>query len=543
VTLAVRLFKNDRTCLLLVLPLATLLFATDLGGRDLWDPDEPRAARVVIGIAETGSWSVLRHEGRPYLEKPPLFYWLAAAAARAGGRVSETALRLPSSLAALATVLFLFFLGRDLFGRRTGALAAVVLATAQDFFMEARWGHADMLWTCFLTLACFAYQRARRAVRPGIPLALFYGALGLAALTKGPAGIALPILAVAAFHAAARETPFLRRSGLAWGLPIALLPLTLWLIAWDSAAGAPYPIGEALERIATRFARGLHHPHSVTHILTSLPIEFLPWSLFLPAAVANTWPRRGARRDPATLYVYAWVLVPLAAFALSAEKRGVYLLPLLPSLALLVARLWDTALHAWEPSPVGRPIAATLWVALLGAVAATAWAVPEVARRAPGLRAVAGVLAAAALATATAALLTHARLGGGAALGVLAAGTACCCLLIATEVLPAVNPLKSARPFMQRVAVRTAGAALAIYPEARDAYAFYAGRPLAVVADREALRAWLLPGAGAFCLMEEEQYVVERRALGFEPAVADRERVGHRAMVLVESPPAEGASP
>ncbi|HXH27523.1 MAG TPA: glycosyltransferase family 39 protein, partial [Candidatus Polarisedimenticolia bacterium] len=394
-SLPVRLFRSDRSCLLLVLPAALLLVSFNLAGRDLWDPDEPRTGEVAREILQSGSWAVLHDDGRPYLEKPPLYYWLTAALSLPAGRVGELTARLPSAVSGILGVLCLYYLGRALYGRRTGALSALVLGTTHGYVMESRWAHPDMLWTLGLTFATFAFYRAYRSYRAdrrGPWLAGFYAALGLAALTKGPAALLLAGLAILLFLAVVRDLGFLRRAGLWWGIPLALTPTGLWLAAYGVSAGHPFPVGWALQRIGERFLTGVDHPRPFLHILTSLPLEFLPWIVFLPGAIWHALPR-GGRVDPETIYLFAWVTVYVAIFALSMEKRGVYWLPLLPLLAILIGRLWDTALYRWEPSPVEGTLRAGLAAALLLAVGASAYILPRVRREIPDLRDEAGWLA------------------------------------------------------------------------------------------------------------------------------------------------------
>ncbi|HEU5323956.1 MAG TPA: glycosyltransferase family 39 protein, partial [Methylomirabilota bacterium] len=429
-TFTIRLFRSDRACLALVLPVAALLFAIALGGHDLWAPDEPRSGVIVREILETGSWAVLHENGRPYVEKPPLYYWLAALASRPAGAVSELSLRLPSSLAALAGVVLVFVLGRDLFGRRTGALAALVIATVQGYAIEARWAHPDMLWSVCLLAACTAFWKAHRPGGDRRALVFFHGVMGLAVLAKGPLGILLPILAIVAYLAASRDLASLRHAGLAWGLPFALLPAALWLLAWGVAAGEAFPLATALERIGVRFTEGVHHARPFLHIVTSLPLEFLPWTLLLPGAILHTLPRRGARGDRAIVYLYAWIIVLVAIFGLSAEKRAVYLLPLLPFLAILVARLWDTSLMGWDPSPVGRGVAAAFSTGLVLTVAAGGVVLARRPREAPALVVPAIVLAGAAAATTLTALLVQSRAGAGAGLAAFTAGAVVCLLVV-----------------------------------------------------------------------------------------------------------------
>src|SRR5439155_359558 len=151
--------------------------------------DEPDIGEVVREIHLSGSWAVLRDNQQLYFEKPPLYPWLAALFSLPAGRPTELALRLPSSLAALGGLFVVFFLGRGLFGRRTGTLAAVILATTYGYFMEGRWAHPDMLWTFWLMLACLAFHQAYRAGGARVWMVVFYLAIGLANLTKGPHGL------------------------------------------------------------------------------------------------------------------------------------------------------------------------------------------------------------------------------------------------------------------------------------------------------------------------------------------------------------------
>ncbi len=542
-SLAIRLFGSDRRCLLLLVPLSLVLFATDLGGRDLWAPDEPRSGEVVREILLTGSWAALHDNGEPYLEKPPLYFWMAAAVSLALGGVNELAVRFPSSLAALLGVVATFYMGRGLFGRRAGALGAVVLATTQKYFSEARWAHPDMVWAVMLTVAALAYHQAWRTGGGRRWLVAFYLAVGLAALTKGPLGLLLPALAVLTFLLAIREAAFLRRSGIAWGVPLALLPSALWLTAYRVSTGGPFPIGTGLARIEERFVRGIHHPRPWIHFVTSLCLDTLPWLVFLPAAIVHTFPSRRASLDRESVYLYSWVTVILGVFALSAEKRGVYLLPLLPLLALLVGRVWDTALLDWDPSPVGRAIGWALTSALVLGIGGASFFLSRIERQLPEMRGPSSLLAGAVLLTVLLALAAHWRWGGGTGMALFAGGMAVCYVVIALAVLPALDHFKSARPFCARVAAAAADAPLGIFPDYRAAYAFYTRRRLEVLSGRDALRTFLQPGRRAYCLIEDDAYERERAALGPDLQVVDREQIGHRGMLLVAPGPAPAESP
>ncbi|MEK7282523.1 MAG: hypothetical protein AAB249_01825, partial [Acidobacteriota bacterium] len=199
----------------------------------------------------------------------------------------------------------------------------------------------------------------------------------------------------------------------------------------------------------------------------------------------------------------------------------------------LVARTWDLALMGWDPSPVDHPIAWALGAALLLAAAGAAVVLPRVGREAPGLLLPAAVLAGAGLLSALAALVVHRRFGGGAALGAFSAGLVATYLVIAVQVLPALDPYKSARAFCGRIVTAVGGASLAMYPDYRPTYVYYSARFIHVLRTRADLKSFLSSGRRAFCLIEDKVYAAERRALEVDLEIVDRQRIGHREMLLI----------
>src|SRR5712691_3254497 len=87
--------------ILLALTAALLLFR--LGAVPLLGPDEPRYARVAVEMHRSGDLVTPTLQGRPWLEKPALYYWLASAAYAVFGE-TELAARLPAAAAGLALV-------------------------------------------------------------------------------------------------------------------------------------------------------------------------------------------------------------------------------------------------------------------------------------------------------------------------------------------------------------------------------------------------------------------------------------------------------
>src|SRR4051812_33625835 len=132
--------------------LAVLIAFAGIGSHALWSPDEPTGAAVGRAMLYSGDWIVPRLNGQPFLEKPPLYWWVQVAALRAFG-VSDVVARVPSALFSTLTLLAAYALGCRLGGRRQGLLALVVLATTLVFMQNLGRVVVDPALACFVALA------------------------------------------------------------------------------------------------------------------------------------------------------------------------------------------------------------------------------------------------------------------------------------------------------------------------------------------------------------------------------------------------------
>jgi|GEM_PF-222765 len=169
--------------LLLLLP-GALLYPTR--GFHLLEPDEGRYAQIPKEMLETGSWVVPTLQGEPYLDKPPLMYWLTALSYKAFG-VSPEAARLVPALCVHLTILSVYLLGRLSIGHRAAFWAALLLSLAPGFVSVARLLLLDGLLTLCVTVSVLCgYEAVRTGTfRRGWWLASAV-ASGFGFLTKGP---------------------------------------------------------------------------------------------------------------------------------------------------------------------------------------------------------------------------------------------------------------------------------------------------------------------------------------------------------------------
>jgi 4-amino-4-deoxy-L-arabinose transferase-like glycosyltransferase len=321
----------------LVLALVLALAVLRLGAVPLLGPDEPRYARVAVEMQRAGEWVTPTLQGEPWLEKPPLYYWLAGAAFGLLGE-TEAAARLPSVLALLlltgATALF----GARLYGPAAGLHAGFVAGTSLLTFGYGRAASMDMLLAATVTVAIGLAGLRLLGIAGRTACVGAAAAAGLATLAKGPLGLLLPGLVAGAFLLTTREWRRLREL-LSPGVILAFVVVAApWHTAILLDQGRHFVDVFLLNHNVQRFTSTIHnHPGPAWYYLAVLLAGAFPWSGLSAPALARIAPRE-SRADR---FVLLWLLLPLAFFSLAASKLPGYVLPCVPPLAILMGRAAD----------------------------------------------------------------------------------------------------------------------------------------------------------------------------------------------------------
>jgi 4-amino-4-deoxy-L-arabinose transferase-like glycosyltransferase len=343
-----------RDVLLLLLALV-LLFGFALGNRALWEPDEGRYAEIPREMVVSGDYVTPRLNGVKYFEKPPLFYWLEAGAIEVFG-VSEWSLRLWPVFFAVFGCLAVYATGRRLYEHRTGVLAATVLATNPLYYELGRTVTLDMAVSVMITVALLAFLLGVERP-PGRDRRFYmwacYASAALATLTKGLIGFVLPALVIGAWIAVMGEWRQLKKVYLLSGAVLFLIIAAPWhaVVAWvNPEFGYFYFVHEHFLRYLTR----VHHRYEpVWYFVPVLLLGFYPWTAFLVQSIKANLPASWTRRHQHSreTFLLLWAALVLAFFSFSSSKLVPYILPLLPPLALLVARYLA---HVWhQPQDAG----------------------------------------------------------------------------------------------------------------------------------------------------------------------------------------------
>lgn len=334
---------------LIVLTLYVCYFS-HLGVVGLVGPDEPRYAWIARDMAETGDWVTPRLYGKPWFEKPVLYYWGAALSFKIFG-VSDAAARLPSAIAALLATLAMAWLAWKFYGGNTARWLLVLLPTSVGMIGFSHAASTDMPFSGMLTIAmvCAAVvlglirkdSRSSEQRTPWAALVLFGFFLGLAVLAKGPAAIILSgggVFVWAVFTKRWRDAFRLFH-------PAAILSFLATALPWYVVCANRNPDFFQVFIIEHNFKRYLtpefQHIQPFWYYVPVVLVAFLPWTAALLWATISKCIQiaRSKTISGKSLFLLTWAAFCLLFFSTSHSKLPGYVLPAIPSIAVLLSHL------------------------------------------------------------------------------------------------------------------------------------------------------------------------------------------------------------
>ncbi len=355
-----------------LVPLWALLVGVVFYARPLMPIDETRYVAVAWDMWRTGDYLVPHLNGEIYSQKPPLLFWLINVAWGMFG-VHEWAARLIGPLFGLFDLVLVTVLARALWpdDAATQTRAGAMLLAIPFFALYSTVVMFDTMLTFFVLLAFTGLVHAARNEPKWRAAAWIAIGIGGGLLSKGPIVLLylLPLIAFAPWWSAQVRSewgPFAARTavglvagiciGLAWAIPAAMLggPEYREAILWTQTAG----------RVTQSFA----HERPITFYFTFIPLMVFPWAYWRPMRElfrGATW------RDEGLRFCATWSAGAFVLLCLISGKQVHYLLPLVPSVALVAARTLSL-----QPTPVQRPVLVASVYALLGISALLAAMIP-----------------------------------------------------------------------------------------------------------------------------------------------------------------------
>ncbi len=364
------------------LGVATLLllcfftFVLGLGRQAITDADEAFYAEASREMVESGDWLTPRFNYQNRWEKPVLYYWLTSATYLITGP-TEFAARLWAALSGVGLALLAWGIGRQTTGRDDIAwLTGAVVATSFGYFSMARSALPDLPLTFCITLGIWATMRAvdaadqRRANPSGPASAIKWWALagfgaGAGFLMKGPVALVVPAVVLLPLAWRERRRLQLDVRGIVLGAVIAAAIGLPWYVAMWREHGYAYFqsffVGDNLERFTSeRF----NDARPFWFYLPVLLGGLMPWSVYLVAFCGDGLARlrrRTLRLSDIDWRLLIWAAMPVLFFTVSIGKQPRYILPVLPPLAVFVARgIIERLGHQRD-----RLLAAATWITVI----------------------------------------------------------------------------------------------------------------------------------------------------------------------------------
>jgi len=537
-----------------------VLYFLNLGRWDLWNPDEPRYAQVAREMVNGGDWVLMHYNGKIYDDKPPLFFWLIAFSSYLWQGFSSFSVRVPAALFGTLTVLLTFFLGKMLYTSRTGFLSGLILATSVEFAYLSTRANIDTTLTFFTTasLLCFLlwYRRGQdkakdmkkaevevkveEKAKMRNPLIYgFYIGMALATLAKGPVGFILPLSVSLIYLVVQKDWGGIRRMRLLSGMALFLGIVLLWYLPALLKGGEDYLQATLFKHTIDRYAQGWSKARPIYYYLYNFPADFLPWILFVPAAVAYGFSREKLEKRGEFLFLFMWFALIFIFFSISKGKRPIYLLPLYPAVSLMVGKLWDdfisTPMERFRNEWVSFPLYAFMGLALVSG-AAIPWVISmKFPSYLPYSLPISFLLVGGSLAMFVLYRFKHYAAILFLIIGMVAGGY----FYTSRVIFPLVNQVKSARFTSQEITARIQpGEKLAVYGRISSGpFNYYTGIvPVWELNEMADLLAFLRSSERVFCLIHFKEFSEFQKKEG-RPKVQliSRRRVGNQEIVLISN--------
>lgn len=295
--------------------------------------------------------------GVPYIEKPPLLYWLIAGSFHLW-HIGEFAARFVPATCGAILCLSLVFFSQQINRLREGLLAGLILSTSLGFVLISRIVFFDMLLTTLFSLSLMSYylawffarvenynpkifQFTLRKFKSLWFIRLGYGFLGLAVLTKSLVALALIPSIMCAFLLCTKTWRAY------WKLffdPLGIFIFLIIILPWHILATLQHPhflqdffINEQFMRFLDKRVPHDYYTGPLYYYLPRIMLYLLPWSLLLPLLGLKKY-RQHLSKDPIRIFAWLWVLIPLIFFSLSKAKANYYMVISCPALALLLSK-------------------------------------------------------------------------------------------------------------------------------------------------------------------------------------------------------------
>ncbi|PKP28210.1 MAG: phospholipid carrier-dependent glycosyltransferase [Bacteroidetes bacterium HGW-Bacteroidetes-18] len=343
--MALKNYKNTSFYLVISVVVIAIFRLMLTAAIPLLDKTESRYGEIARIMFETKNWVVLQIDyGIPFWAKPPLSTWLSALSFETFG-VSEMAARFPSYLLALVLLIILGKLAKK--ESISFYLPAFILLTMPEFLIHAGVVSTDSALNFSIALIMVSFWKAMQNEKYSFWNYLFFIALGLGFLSKGPIILVLtvpPIFLWILIQKISIKTLYLKLPWIFGLLITAVISIPWYILAEKRSPGFLdyFIVGEHFNRFLVPGWKGdlygSGHSQPLGMIWVFLLAFAFPW---IQIVLYKIWKeRKTIFKDKYVSYLIFWLFWTPLFFTISKNILHTYILPATIPIALLMIHWW-----------------------------------------------------------------------------------------------------------------------------------------------------------------------------------------------------------
>lgn len=357
------------SCLLLLTVACLFFLFYGLGSYPLIDVDETRYAVMSRDMLHTLDWNSLMLNQVPFLEKPPLYFWLVSTSIKLFGDFNAFAVRFPIALLSAFIVFFTYYFGKRIISRKFGVISALVLLSSTFFLILSHVAIIDMVLTAFVTSAiyCGFLTHFCQEKNKKYYWWYFYMFIGLGFLAKGILALAIPVTIIFIYN-------FITKTAKDIFKPINIIPgfimfiamIMPWHLIMYKQYGFQFIHDYFLVHHFGRFmgSEYIGRERPFFYFVPVFLLGFLPWTFIFIAFLWDGFKKlvtkfkvtEGKINDKLyalleattneqklVLFASIYFAVVFILFSSASTKLPTYILPIFPAAALLTGYYWWAA--------------------------------------------------------------------------------------------------------------------------------------------------------------------------------------------------------
>lgn len=337
-----------------------------LNNYPLLDVDETRYAVMARDLASSWNWNDLRLNTAPFLEKPPLYFWIVATSINLFGTFSAWVVRLPIALLATLLVFFTYFFGKKVISRKFGMISALILISSIFFLILSHIAIIDMVLTVFMTSAlyCAFLTHFCEEKYKKYYWWYFYTFIGVGFMAKGLLALAIPITVMFVYNALTKTLKdMFKPINMLPGILIFLLVIVPWHFIMYQHYGYQFVKEYFLVHHFGRFmgSEYIGRERPFLYFVPVFLLGFMPWTFIFIAFLFDGFKKLTAKfkategklkekiaalfevtnnEQKLLLFASVYFIVVFLVFSISSTKLPTYILPIFPAAALLTGYFW-----------------------------------------------------------------------------------------------------------------------------------------------------------------------------------------------------------